>query len=94
MTEFRLKQTVSIISEPKIDGRVNNGKIVGIELSENGLYLGYRSKEEFLARFTLERYKVAYIDCFTQRAHASWHYGSELQSGAVKNEKTTTTNGR
>ena len=79
MSDFRMKQKVTITSKQKTDGRYNNGRIIGIELIENAMYLGYRNEREFMDRFTESRYKVAYIDCFTERACTEWYYEKELE---------------
>lgn len=76
---LRMNKKVKILSGQKTDGRFNAGVIVGIELTEDNHYLGYRSASEFLKRFTNPRYKVAYIDCVTERACTEWFYERELQ---------------
>lgn len=70
---------VKILTSEKTDGRYNYGKIVGIELLEDRYYLGYIDEREFLNRFTMERYKVAYIDCVTNRANTEWVYVEDLE---------------
>jgi hypothetical protein len=37
------------------------------------------SKNEFYGRFTLPRYKVAYINGFTQQACTEWFMGDHLE---------------
>lgn len=79
MSEFRMKQRVTILSSQKTDGRYNNGRIIGIELLEDAAWLGYHNEKEFMGRFTKSKYKVAYIDCFTERACIEWVYEKELE---------------
>lgn len=79
---FRLKQKVHIASEQKTDGRFNEGRIVGIELLQDGYFLGYKDEKEFMGRFNGRqvRYTVAYIDCFTKKACVREFSESELES--------------
>jgi hypothetical protein len=74
-----MKQKVKIIKHRKIDGRYNYGTIVGIEMIQDACYLGYRNEKEYVARFTVPRYKVAYVDCFTTRAQTEWFDKKELE---------------
>ncbi len=78
---FRLKQKVRILSSQKIDGRFNEGRIVGVVFLQNGNFLGYKDKREFFARFdgSKVRYTVAYIDCFTERAIVEEFLEKELE---------------
>ncbi len=78
---FRLKQKVRIISEKKIDGRFNQGIIVGVVMLQNGNYLGYKNAKEFMARFDGKnaKYTVAYIDCFTEKACVNEYSQTELE---------------
>lgn len=78
---LRMKQKVTILSSLKNDGRRNNGVILGVELMPNGYYFGYKNRSEFLARYTIPRYKVAFIDCVTGRAGSEWFGESELRKG-------------
>lgn len=80
MPKFRLGATVTILASEKSDGRFNKGKIIGIEATTDNLYLGYVSKKEFLSRFTVFRYKLAYIDCFTKRAGTDWFSEAEISN--------------
>jgi hypothetical protein len=82
--KYRLKQKVRIIKQRKTDGRYNFGTIVGTDLEQNGFYLGYLNFEEFLRRFTIEKYKVVYIDCATKRACTEWFYVNEIDCGKEK----------
>jgi len=77
---YRMKQNLKILSSQKKDGRFNFGKVVGIELTEDAYYLGYKDKKEFLDRFTIAKYKLAYIDCFTKRACTEWFNERELST--------------
>ncbi len=72
--------TVTILSSEKTDGRFNSGKIIGVEAMADNLYLGYVSKKEFLSRFTVFRYKLAYIDCVTKRAGTDWFSEGEISN--------------
>jgi len=80
---FRMKQKVKIVSSQKADGKYNYGKVVGIEYTQDAHYLGYKTEKEFLARYTVPRYKVAFVDCFTERAEDGWFNEAELESGAT-----------
>lgn len=64
------------LGERKTDGSYNQGKVVGIELSYYGL--GYISKAQFLNDHEHPRYKIAYIDCFTNKAVSSWYSEDQL----------------
>lgn len=77
--KFKMKNKVRILTSKKIDGRYNEGIIIGMELIENGFYLGYSSKKEYLNRFLSERYKVAYVDCVTERAGTDWFSDIQLE---------------
>lgn len=76
--KFRFGSNVIIRSSQKSDGKFNVGKVVGIEANEDASYLGYTSKKEFLSRFKVFSYKVAFIDCITKRASSQWFPESEL----------------
>lgn len=75
---YRMKSKVKIISRQKSDGRFNFGVIVGIELIQDAYYLGYKTEKEFVSKFIVPKYKVAYVDCFTNKAHSEWFAESEL----------------
>ncbi len=75
---YRMKQKVYIVGQPKTDGRVNEGIIVGIELSPDAWYLGYWTKQDFYSKFTSARYKVAYQDCFTEKFCQEWYSEKDL----------------
>lgn len=79
MNKFRIKNKVYIKSSKKIDGRYNRWTILWIEFYENWSSLWYFSETQFLNRFTKVKYKVMYIDCFTQRACQEWFYEEDLQ---------------
>jgi len=76
---FKMKAKVKIISNQKIDGRFNFGTIIGIALEPNGIYLSQSSEKSWLASFTAAQYKVAYVDCFTNRACTEWFQEKELE---------------
>jgi len=76
---FKMKQKVKIISNQKIDGRFNYGMIIGLELLPYGIYLAHNSEQSWLRSFTQYRYKVAYVDCFTNRGNTEWFYEHELE---------------
>ena len=78
--KFRMNQKVKILSSKKLDGRYNYGKIVGMEKCQNGCYMGYKNEKEFLARYTIEKFKVVYIDCATNRACEEWFYANQLDT--------------
>ena len=65
---FKIGSKVKILAGVKADGRCNYGRVVGVVMEQNGNYLGYRDEKEFLSRFTVPTYTVAYIDCVTERA--------------------------
>ena len=75
-----MNQKVKILSNRKTDGRYNVGNVYGIEKIQNAIYMGYLNEVEFKNRFTREKYKVVYIDCFTKRACEEWFLDSELES--------------
>ena len=77
--KFRMNQKVKILKGQKSDGRYNYGNIYGIEKIQNAIYLGYRNEKEFKDRFTREKYKVVYFDCFTNRACEEWFLDNELE---------------
>jgi hypothetical protein len=76
---LRMNSKATILIHKKVDGRLNKGVIVGIEMTEDRAYLGYLTPSEFFSRFTRPRYKVAYIDCVTNRACTDWFQEDELQ---------------
>lgn len=82
---FRIKQKVTILKSKKIDGRYNEGIVVGIEVLQNEYYLGYKSKQEFYKRFDGRsvKYKVAYIDCFNEKAYVEEFFQSDLKLGKM-----------
>lgn len=67
---FKLKSKVQILSSKKLDGRYNTGVVVGVEMSNDNL-IAYTEKDYF-AGFEIYRYKVAYVDCFTNRCGTEW----------------------
>ena len=75
--KFRMNNKVYILSSRKIDGRYNRGKIVGVELSYYGL--GYLTENQYFNDFEHPRYKVAYVDCFTNKASCQWYSEEEIQ---------------
>lgn len=77
---INLGNKVRITSQQKTDGRYNIGKVIGVEFLPDAYYLGYTDEREFLSRFTSKnaRYKVAYVDCATDRACAEWYGATEL----------------
>lgn len=77
--KFRMGQKVKIISSKKTDGRFNYGTIVGIEKEQDAFYLGYISEREYLSRFTVINYKIAYIDCVNERATFIWENEKNLE---------------
>jgi len=79
MAKYRIGQRVKILEGQKTDGRFNKGKIVGLQFHQNAAYLGYRTEAEYLARFTVPEYKVAYVDCVTDRAHTEWFQEKDLE---------------
>lgn len=74
--KFRMGGKVWILAGKKSDGRHNQGRIVGMELSYYGL--GYICESQFLSDFGSPRYKVAYIDCVTNRACQEWFAEEDL----------------
>lgn len=84
--KFKLRQEVKLLSSMKSDGSYNYGRIMGIEIQQNGFYLGYANKSEFFARFdgSMVNYKVAYIDCVTQRAETLWLSQDKLEKKQKK----------
>ena len=75
--KYRMGGIVWILSSKKTDGLYNKGKIVGVELNYYGL--GYMTERQYLNDFGHPRYKVAYVDCFTNRACSEWLCESDLQ---------------
>ena len=78
--KFKMGQKVKILSSKKTSGLFNYGTIIGIEKEEDAYYLGYISEKEYLARFTTIKYKVAYVDCYTNKASCLWEYEKNLQN--------------
>lgn len=76
---LRINKKVTILSGKKTDGRMNKGIIIGIDMQENGHFLGYSTPSEFFSRFTRPRYRVAYIDCVTNRACTEWFQAEEVE---------------
>lgn len=70
------KGKVWITSSKKIDGRYNKGLIVGHELIYP--FIGFTSETQYFNGFEEDRYKVAYIDCFTNRSCCEWFPKSEI----------------
>lgn len=77
---MRMKQKVRILTSQKTDGRYNTGVIIGIEYTEGYYYLGYNNLREYVTRHDVPRYKVAYVDCVTQRAQNEWYYQNQLEA--------------
>lgn len=77
---FNLGNKVRITSQQKTDGRYNIGKVIGVEFIQDACYLGYNNEKEFLSRFSPKHvnYKVAYVDCSTNRACTEWYGANEL----------------
>lgn len=76
--KYKLGMRVQIHAFPKSDGRLNSGKVVGVEAIQDATYIGYVDENEFLKRFSEYTYKVAYIDCFTKKACAAWYRQEDL----------------
>ena len=76
MSNIRIGNSVWIIKSKKIDGRYNRGKVVGIEMSYNGL--GYLSETQFIKDHKISRYKVAYVDVVTKKACSEWLYHKDV----------------
>ena len=74
--KYRMGQSVWILSSKKTDGRYNKGNIVGIELSYYGL--GYLTEKQYLDDFSHPKYKVAYVDCFTNKGCSVWVHEDDL----------------
>ena len=70
--KFRMNSKIWIShkSERKTDGRYNQGKIVGVEANNDGLY--FVGKADFFRGFDSFRYKVAYIDVCTGKGVSKW----------------------
>jgi predicted transposase YdaD len=73
---FNINKKVWIISSKKTDGQYNQGKIVGVEKSNDSLY--FVSKTDFYKGFEPYQYKVAYVDVFTGRGRAEWLHHSDI----------------
>jgi len=71
-----MNKKVWIISSEKIDGRYNQGKIVGVEKTNDTLY--FVSKAHFYKGFEPYRYKVAYVDVFTGEGCVEWVHHSDI----------------
>jgi hypothetical protein len=67
---FSLKNKVWVINSKKIDGRYNKGIVVGIEMIYDGL--GFMSERQYFNDFEEYRYKVAYVDVFTNKGCCEW----------------------
>lgn len=78
MNKFRMNQKVTILKGRKMDGRYNHGTIIGVQKVETQIFLSYRDEKEFLKRFNGFQYKVAYIDCVTNRACVEWFNPNDL----------------
>lgn len=74
---FTMKSKVWILNSRKQDGRYNKGIIVGIELDRPPT-LGYRDESQFFRDFKEGRYKVAYVDVFTNKACVEWFHCTNL----------------
>lgn len=77
MSKFGMGSKLWILSSKKTDGRYNQGKVVGVELLNHAMY--FVGKSDFFGGFTIARYKVAYIDCFTGKGRAEWFNENDLQ---------------
>ena len=73
------------VSGRKSDGRYNRAKIVGIELSYYGL--GYLTERQYLNDFAHPRYKIAYVDCVTNKASSEWVMESDIQKNKPEDAK-------
>ena len=76
MSEIKMNNKVWITSSRKSDGRYNNGQVIGLEKTYEGLYIV--SKSQFLRDLTLSKVKVAYIDVFTGKGFTEWFYINEI----------------
>jgi hypothetical protein len=70
MKQLNINKKVWILSSKKSDGRYNQGKVVGIENTNDNLY--FVNKTHFYKGFLPRRYKVAYIDLVTKRGFSEW----------------------
>ena len=68
--QLNINKKVWILSSKKSDGRYNQGKVVGIENTNDSLY--FVNKTHFYKGFLPCRYKVAYIDLVTKRGLSEW----------------------
>jgi len=75
---LNLNKKVWLTNSKKTDGRYNQGKIVGVEQSNDCLY--FVSKADFYSNFEPYRYKVAYIDCFTGKGCAEWVHHNDVST--------------
>ena len=73
---MRLGRKVWLVGDPKADGRINVGKLVGIEQIYESL--GFMTEKQYLSSFVPYRYKVAYVDVFTGRGASEWVHHTKV----------------
>jgi hypothetical protein len=73
---MRIGKKVWLTGCPKADGRINVGKIVGIE----HIYecLGFMTERQYLSSFVQYQYKVAFVDVATGRGVAEWVHHTKV----------------
>tara|TARA_R110000772_G_scaffold125384_3_gene232077 strand:+ start:116 stop:382 length:267 start_codon:yes stop_codon:yes gene_type:complete len=72
----KIGKAVWLTGQKKADGRINCGKIVGVELLYEGLY--FSSKKQFIDGHAPYKYKVAYIDVFTNKGASEWVHHTDV----------------
>lgn len=75
---MNLWNKVKILNSRKTDWRFNFWKIIWVEMVQSGYYLSHFWEREFMRSFDRKKYKVAYIDCFTNRACVEWVMEEDL----------------
>ena len=68
---FRLGSRVKILDKEN-NPRFNYGKVIGIDLRSDKSYFYQETEKNFIKRFNLPFYKIAYVDCNTAQVSCEW----------------------
>lgn len=73
-----MNKKVWLLNSKKTDGRYNKGVIVGIDKIYEGL--GYMTERQYQQDFVVYKYKVAYVDVYTNKACNEWVHHSYVST--------------
>ena len=75
---FRLGSRVKILDKEN-NQRFNYGKVIGVDLRSDNSYFDQTTEKNFIKRFNLPFYKVAYVDCISAQVCCEWFAEKDLE---------------